>query len=89
MASKRYQGRGRPSTDGTWLGAEIAETMGTTDENEIIAEGRGYLKRHAEESLTGMPEEQADWENACLHDGIECDPENPPCPCLCPTCLEL
>ena len=57
-----YRPTGRASTDGTWLGAEIAEVMGTTDENEIIAEGRRYLKRHAEESLTGMAEEQADWE---------------------------
>lgn len=46
----------RFSTDGTLAGAEIAHTMGTTSEEEIIR--RGFER----EPLTGMDEEQADWE---------------------------
>lgn len=53
--------KGRPctkfSTDGTLLGAEIAHTMGTTDERKI-AEG-AVTKSY----LSGMEEEQADWED--------------------------
>lgn len=44
------------STDGTQLGAVIAHTMGTTSEAEITAMGKPSA------SLTGMAEEQADWE---------------------------
>jgi hypothetical protein len=45
------------STDGTAMGALIAHTMGTTDEVEI-----GHRPVVAP-SLTGMTEEQADWDN--------------------------
>lgn len=48
------------STDGTRLGAEIAHTMGTTDEEEIIQMGLSGDKRF---HLTGMLDEQADWES--------------------------
>lgn len=52
----------RPSTDGTRLGADIAELMGTTDEEEITEMGLQDIRRSFSESLTGMGEEQADWE---------------------------
>lgn len=56
--------RGEPcwkfSTDGTRLGAEIAHQMGTADEDAIAARGISDLKN--EGHLTGMGEEQADWE---------------------------
>lgn len=44
------------STDGTWLGAHIAHSMGTTSEKDIakLNPPNGIL--------TGMPEEQADWD---------------------------
>jgi hypothetical protein len=48
------------STDGTAMGALIAHTMGTMDEVEIIE-----VSRHNPDldvSLTGMAEEQADWD---------------------------
>lgn len=48
------------STDGTRLGADIAHTMGTTDEKAIAARGISDLK--SDRHLTGMPVEQADWE---------------------------
>ncbi len=47
------------STDGTRLGAEIAHEFGTTDEKEIERIGWAQEQKVA---LTGMPEEQADWE---------------------------
>lgn len=50
------------STDGTSLGAAIAHLYGTTDEKEIerlqAEERRGEMKSH----LTGMEDEQADWD---------------------------
>ena len=50
------------STDGTAMGAVIAHTFGTTDEEEIqrIGDERDWSERRA--ALTGMEEEQADWE---------------------------
>lgn len=48
------------STDGTRLGAEIAHTMGTTSEEEIIQRA---IAEERDIPLTGMPEEQADWED--------------------------
>jgi hypothetical protein len=51
------------STDGTTLGAEIAHSMGTTSEREILAMrggNPGIDITYGE--MTGMPEEQADWE---------------------------
>lgn len=62
MTERWFRPTKRPSTDGTWLGAEIAETMGTTDEEEIIEQGRQYLRERAQAALTGMTEEQADWD---------------------------
>lgn len=46
------------STDGTRLGAVIAHQMGTTSEAGITQQA--FAERQAR--LTGMPEEQADWE---------------------------
>jgi hypothetical protein len=54
------------STDGTRLGAEIAHTMGTTDEEEII---RRETERIRSEELTGMPEEQAEWDAPTIGQG--------------------
>lgn len=51
------------STDGTRLGAQIAHTMGTTDEEAITAQHRNDERNAARQALTGMPEEQAEWEN--------------------------
>lgn len=45
------------STDGTRIGADIAHTMGTMDEDEIV---NTPIERDQE--LTGMDEEQADWD---------------------------
>lgn len=45
------------STDGTALGADIAHTMGTMDEDEIV---NTPIERDQE--LTGMDEEQAEWD---------------------------
>lgn len=56
------------STDGTLLGADIAHTFGTTDEDEIAdmdeygSPDPGLLKAHTRR-LTGMDEEQAEWES--------------------------
>ena len=50
----------RFSTDGTRTGADIAHTMGTTSETAITAMGISDL--HNSKHLTGMREEQADWE---------------------------
>lgn len=50
------------STDGTRLGAQIAHTMGTTDEDEIANMAETTITGAARASLTGMIEEQADWE---------------------------
>lgn len=44
------------TTDGTRAGALIAHTMGTDSEDEIVSMGRPASH------LTGMDEEQADWE---------------------------
>jgi hypothetical protein len=52
----------RFSTDGTLLGAQIAHTMGTTDEEEILEFAREEEHERVERSLTGMSAEQADWE---------------------------
>lgn len=50
------------STDGTLLGAEIAHTMDTTDEAEIFVQAREDLWEEVQDRLTGMAEEQAEWE---------------------------
>lgn len=49
------------STDGTLLGADIAHSMGTTDESKIL-EHFGVFHLNGERVLTGMDEEQEDWE---------------------------
>lgn len=53
----------RFSTDGTRLGSQIAHEMGTTDEDAIARMGEDTITGAARASLTGMPEEQADWES--------------------------
>lgn len=53
---------GRPSTDGTLLGADIAEEFGTTSEDAIIQLGIADARYNAQAALTGMEEEQRDWE---------------------------
>lgn len=52
------------STDGTALGADIAHSVGTMDEKEIQQRGVEEFRRMFDNSrhLTGMDEEQADWE---------------------------
>ena len=50
------------STDGTVMGALIAHQMGTTSESEIQALVAAENRNAARQSLTGMEEEQADWE---------------------------
>lgn len=65
--------RGRPSTDGTALGADIAETMGTDDDNEIIREGVRNHREYVLGELTGMDEEQRDWEGDEEDVVISCD----------------
>ena len=50
------------STDGTAIGATIAHTFGTTDEEEIQRIGAQRDKAEREALLTGMDEEQDDWE---------------------------
>lgn len=54
--------------DGTRLGQVIAHTMGTNDENEIIENARRELRAEVEVNLTGMPAEQADWEEGSSDD---------------------
>jgi len=54
--------RGRPSTDGTRLGADIAKAMGTDDEETILLESANSHREYVISKLTGMTEEQADWE---------------------------
>lgn len=51
------------STDGTLLGAHIAHTMGTDNEQEILENAIEEDRRLRWESLTGVPEEQAEWES--------------------------
>lgn len=62
----KWESGGEPcrkfSTDGTRLGAQIAHTMGTTDEEAIIAEAENDERNARRQALTGMLEEQADWE---------------------------
>ena len=53
----------RFSTDGTALGALIAHTFGTMDEEEIKALQEEEDRNNRRQSLTGMVEEQADWES--------------------------
>lgn len=48
------------STDGTRMGADIAHEFGTTDEEEI--KRIGWARHERDIPLTGMEEEQADWE---------------------------
>lgn len=50
------------STDGTRLGAAIAHEMGTTDEQEIVERGMRSNWEERQAALTGMEEEQADWD---------------------------
>ena len=52
------------STDGTAMGAFTAHTMGTDDPAEIRRIGIEELRNMATRGLTGMDEEQADWEAA-------------------------
>jgi hypothetical protein len=52
----------RFSTDGTRLGAQIAHTMGTDDEEVIRREGENDDRNARKQGLTGMTEEQVDWE---------------------------
>lgn len=52
----------RFSTDGTALGAVIAHQMGTMDEEEIKALVAEENRNAGKQALTGMLEEQADWE---------------------------
>jgi hypothetical protein len=49
----------RFSTDGTALGAEIAHTMGTTSEAEIILMGE---RDRQSAFVSDVEEEQADWD---------------------------
>jgi hypothetical protein len=50
------------STDGTAMGAVIAHMFGTTNDDEIMELQRQEERREREAMLTGMDEEQADWE---------------------------
>jgi hypothetical protein len=50
------------STDGTALGAMIAHQMGTMDEEEIKERVAEENSNAGKQALTGMEEEQADWE---------------------------
>ncbi len=51
------------STDGTRLGADIAHQFGTTSEREIMeTESIGTLAWTRDNCMTGMDEEQQDWE---------------------------
>lgn len=50
------------STDGTAMGATIAHLYGTTDADEIAEAQREEERREREATLTGMADEQADWE---------------------------
>ena len=50
------------STDGTAMGAIIAHQFGTCDENEIQRQSEEEVRNLNKRSLTGMAEEQADWE---------------------------
>lgn len=82
------------STDGTRLGAQIAHTMGTTDEQEIIRMSEEESRDAASRSLTGVPIEQREFEGH----GPDCEAEFiaevglwSPCRCLeedCPDCIE-
>lgn len=51
------------STDGTWIGANIAHLYGTKDDDAIAAIQAAERKAEVMASLTGMEEEQADWES--------------------------
>lgn len=52
------------STDGTRLGVEIAHTMATDDEEEIIrSSDLGSMAWVAKNKLEGMDAEQAEWES--------------------------
>lgn len=53
----------RFSTDGTALGADIAHTYGTNDEDEIREIQRSETRDEWEQHLTGMGEEQREWES--------------------------
>jgi hypothetical protein len=59
------------STDGTGMGALIAHTFGTTDEAEIEEIGRQQNLRERQANLTGMTEEQADWESCIEPEELE------------------
>ncbi len=50
------------STDGTGMGAIIAHLYGTDSEEEICAIQDAEYRAEVRASLTGMDEEQADWE---------------------------
>lgn len=46
----------------SWLREQIIEVMGTDDDEKIKQDGIDDLRHNALKSLTGMDEEQADWE---------------------------
>jgi len=50
------------STDGTAMGAIIAHLYGTDDENTIEMIQEAERRWEVQKNLTGMKEEQADWE---------------------------
>lgn len=50
------------STDGTAMGAATAHMMGTDDPEEVRRIGIEELRGMAKRGLTGMDEEQADWD---------------------------
>lgn len=51
------------STDGSRLGADIAHQFGTTDEENIKATNETGTTADNAKKLTGMEEEQAEWES--------------------------
>lgn len=65
-----YEEGGRPclkySTDGTSLGAWIAHTMGTTDEEQIV---RDPLHKNWPAYRSNVEAEQADWDSDEPEDG--------------------
>jgi hypothetical protein len=78
----------RFSTDGTRAGALIAHTMGTTDEEEIKRIGMigkpGYhCSRIDGPELSGMDEEQRDWE--CGMEDFDLEDFEEPGGCYCRT----
>jgi hypothetical protein len=65
------------STDGTSMGAFIAHSFGTTDEDEIVRIGEEEEREERQQALTGMDEEQADWEEGGGEEIISPRPSEP------------